>query len=493
VQRSGKAEYLNNWRPISLLNVDYKILSKVITNRLKTVASLVIGAEQTCGLAGRSIFDNLHFLRNTFDYCKQRQLPCIAVCFDQAKAFDSLDHDYLFEILRKMNFGPTFLYFVKLLYTDIYSSVLINGFLTFPFPVTRSVRQGCGLSPSSTLSVYNRSLFAFLNVSSFKGVPLPSFPPSEARISMYADDTTVLASDTVSVNLAIHYFNLFCAASGAKLNLNKCEAIIISGNPDFNNWPTWLKTVNLVKIGGIYFGANALKVTEEKLKIKLQSTLESFKHRHLTYLGKATLINTLVLSKLWHHATCISLSDNFFKWLDTLIFKFIWPSIEKISRITLHRAWGEGGISLINPKARCQALQIKHLFHFISSDPIWGTLTSYWCALPLHKWAPTKWSNHIPHSETPSLFYTDALKLFKKHYGEIQSPNPKDFTKTAYQVIIKHLTKDPPRIVFKRGAAIVFPIWKKLKLFPLSPESRNLWWQISHQALNTRAVLHNVA
>ena len=77
----GKADNLSNWRPISLLNVDNKIVSKVITDRLKLVAGSVIGAEQTCGIAGRSIFDNLHFLRNIFDYCRQRKLPCIAVCF----------------------------------------------------------------------------------------------------------------------------------------------------------------------------------------------------------------------------------------------------------------------------------------------------------------------------------------------------------------------------------------------------------------------------
>jgi hypothetical protein len=204
------------------------------------------------------------------------------------------------------------------------------------------------------------------------------------------------------------------------------------------------KKVNLVKIGGIFFGASALQETEDKLKLKVQNTLDLFRHRHLTYLGKATLINTVVLSKLWHHATCLRLSDQFFEWLDTLIFKFIWPSIEKISRVTLYRAWGEGGIGLTNPKARCQALLIKHLYHFITKDPIWGTLTSYWCALSLHKWAPNKWSNHTPHSETPSPFYAEALKLFKKHYDEIKSPNPKDFTKVAYKVIIHQLIKDPP-------------------------------------------------
>ena len=77
----GKADNLSNRRPISLLNVDNKIVSKVITNRLKLVAGSVIGAEQTCGIAGRSIFDNLHFLRNTFDYNIAGSGSCHALQF----------------------------------------------------------------------------------------------------------------------------------------------------------------------------------------------------------------------------------------------------------------------------------------------------------------------------------------------------------------------------------------------------------------------------
>ena len=319
----NKSEEIGNWRPISLLNTDYKILSKVLTNRLKNIAKSIIGPEQTCGIAGRSIFDNLHLLRNVYDYCRQRGIPCVAICFDQAKAFDSLDHGYLLYVLSTMGFGPSFIHWVSLLYTDIYSCVLVNGFLTSPFIVSRSVRQGCGFSPLlyalciQPLSILIRQSLIF------RGIPLPTSPPSEVRISMYADDTTVLASDTSSVNNAIDCFNTFCRASGAKLNLAKCEACIFSGRPDLSGWPSWLKIVDAVKICGIYFGARASLLMEDKLKQKITSSLKTFGSRHLTLLGKVILINTLVLSKLWYTATCTIISDPFFRWLDGAIFSFI--------------------------------------------------------------------------------------------------------------------------------------------------------------------------
>jgi Reverse transcriptase (RNA-dependent DNA polymerase) len=94
--------------------------------------------------------------------------------------------------------------------------------------------------------------------------------PSEAGISMYADDTTVLAANTTSVNLAIQYFQLFCSASGASLNLNKCEAMFVLGTPDPKEWPAWLKIVDQVKICGVSFGDQALQDTEDKLRIKME-------------------------------------------------------------------------------------------------------------------------------------------------------------------------------------------------------------------------------
>jgi hypothetical protein len=142
-----KSDDLNYWRPISLLNVDYKILSKSLCNRIKIIANEIIGSEQVCGIKGRTIFDNLHFLRNVYDYCKFRKIPCYVISFDQAKAFDRVDHEYLFATLDHMGFGPSFTRWVRLLYTNTESQVIINGFLTETFSLYCSVRQGCGLSP----------------------------------------------------------------------------------------------------------------------------------------------------------------------------------------------------------------------------------------------------------------------------------------------------------------------------------------------------------
>jgi hypothetical protein len=93
---------LSNWRPVSLLNTDYKILSKALVNRLKRLANRFISSNQNSAVPGRSIYDTLHLLRNVFDYCRARNFPCLAVSIDQAKAFDKVHHKYLFYVMKQM-------------------------------------------------------------------------------------------------------------------------------------------------------------------------------------------------------------------------------------------------------------------------------------------------------------------------------------------------------------------------------------------------------
>jgi hypothetical protein len=98
-KKNGDLHFLTNWRPISLLNVDYKILSKTLVNRLKLIAAKIIGPSQNVVVPNRSIFDALRRLRNVFYYCKERNIPCLALSLDQAKAFDRVEHDYLLYIM----------------------------------------------------------------------------------------------------------------------------------------------------------------------------------------------------------------------------------------------------------------------------------------------------------------------------------------------------------------------------------------------------------
>ena len=136
-----------NWRPISLLCTDYKILSKVLTNRLKTVLSSVISDSQSCGVPCRFSGSNVRTLQDIVNYCNSTRMGGAILSLDQEKAFDRMDWGYMLKVLEGMNFGPSFRAWVRLLYNHTFSRVLVNRHTSHAFAVTRRVRQGCPLSP----------------------------------------------------------------------------------------------------------------------------------------------------------------------------------------------------------------------------------------------------------------------------------------------------------------------------------------------------------
>ena len=172
-KEKGSRKDLANWRPISLMNVDYKILTKILANRVSLVLRKIINADQTCSVAGQSISDNGHLLRNVQDYVDQKNLGAAFVSLDQQKAFDRVDWGYLMQVLENFGFGPNFRKWVQIIYTDISSAVLCNGNISQTFSLTRGVRHGCPLSPLLYILALEPLGCAIRSDSKIHGIKLP--------------------------------------------------------------------------------------------------------------------------------------------------------------------------------------------------------------------------------------------------------------------------------------------------------------------------------
>ena len=319
----NQADLLTNWRPVSLLNVDYKIISKALANRLRSVLEDSIHSDQTCSIPGRSIADNLHLIRNIYDYCKYRIAPCFLTSFDQIKAFDRISHEYLFHILSRFGFNDSFITWIRLLYTDISSCVFINGFLSESFNILRSVRQGCGLSPLLYVLCIEPLAHLIRTSMNIRGLKLPG-TAEEIRISLYADDSTTVAVDTPSVVETVEIFNNFGLASGAQLNLSKCAILIIGSPASLGSLPAMLPIVPDLKICGVYFGDNMIAKNESMIYEKLNKTVQLYKSRALTLRGKVTLINVMLCAKIWYVGSCILFTEQWLTKVNQLFFQFLW-------------------------------------------------------------------------------------------------------------------------------------------------------------------------
>ena len=140
---------LSNWRPITLLNVDYKIASKVIAKRIERVLPSLIHPDQTGFMTGRYIGQNIRLINDIIQQTEQQKIPGILILLDFQKAFDSLEWSFIQNTLTLFNFGNEIKKWISTFYMNSESSVLNNGFCTNYFKLSRGVRQGCPLSPLS--------------------------------------------------------------------------------------------------------------------------------------------------------------------------------------------------------------------------------------------------------------------------------------------------------------------------------------------------------
>jgi hypothetical protein len=137
---------MKNFRPLSLMNLDYKILSKVLSLRLRKVLNNIIHHDQSCGIPGRTIHDNVHLIRSIIEHHSRTREPIGTVQWDQDKAFNRISHEYLFETLKRFGFRMNFIGWITLLYTNASFRIRINNSISDVIPFKSGVGQGCSLS-----------------------------------------------------------------------------------------------------------------------------------------------------------------------------------------------------------------------------------------------------------------------------------------------------------------------------------------------------------
>uniref|UniRef100_A0A665WRW9 Reverse transcriptase domain-containing protein n=1 Tax=Echeneis naucrates TaxID=173247 RepID=A0A665WRW9_ECHNA len=144
--KKGDLQDLRNWRPVSLLCGDYKVLAKALARRLREVMAEVVHVDQSYCVPGRTISDNVTLIRHVLELSGSLDMDTGLISIDQEKAFDRVEHQYLWQTLCAFGFSPGFIAGIQLLYRDVASILKINGGLAAPFSVQRGVRQGCPLS-----------------------------------------------------------------------------------------------------------------------------------------------------------------------------------------------------------------------------------------------------------------------------------------------------------------------------------------------------------
>ena len=366
LDKNGKHRlYLDNCRPISLLNVDYKLMSKCIAERMKNVLDNLIDHSQTGFLKGRNISDGLRTILDVMDETSLSNKHGLLVTIDFEKAFDSLSWDFLFQALRKYNFGTDLLKWVRLCYTDI-SSCVINYKRSSPyFKVKRGVRQGDPLSPYLFILVVEIMSIGIRNNKEIRGL---KYNKNEIKIISYADDTTALLQDETDAKKLITFLKKFERISGLKMNKNKTEGLWLGTDKDSQNKPLGIKWPKIVKVLGIHlcYDKNEMEEKNFKEKIaKMKRNLNLWKQRDLTIYGKILLLKTFALSQLTYISNIFHTPDNFIHEIEELMYNFLWNGkSHKVKKNVIIQNYEHGGGKMIDIKTQLKVKNISWIKRF---------------------------------------------------------------------------------------------------------------------------------
>jgi len=147
LEKKGKdPSKIENLRPISLSNCDIKLCTKTLAIRTNKVLDSLINITQTGYVPTRQVYDNSRLLEEIIEHYKKNDYTAYLITLDAQKAFDSVDHTYITNLLRCYNFPEEYISNIKTLYTGLNASVLVNGYCSEIFQIEQSVKQGDALS-----------------------------------------------------------------------------------------------------------------------------------------------------------------------------------------------------------------------------------------------------------------------------------------------------------------------------------------------------------
>ena len=373
--------HLANWRPVSLLNTDYKILTKALAIRLQNVIALLINSDQVGYIKGRYIGENIRIMFDLMSYIDSNSEEALFAQIDFEKAFDSIEWPFLFKSLESYNFGSNFINWIKILYTNIESCVGNNGYYSEFFLLNRSIRQGCPIS--ALLFILTSELIA-INIRNDKNIVGIKIGNVEYKISLMADDTTLIVVDIKSLKIALTKFRKFQKCSGLKLNMTKTEIIPLGKLRNHSIVvPEEIKEIRVrygpFKALGVWFSHDSQEVIEynytERLK-KIEGLTNIWKSRSLSLKGKVMIIKTIMLPQIQFLFSLIFTPVPILKKIDKILFSFLWDGkTSKIKKSTIISNINEGGLGMIDvyavhDTAKCS--WIRRLFD--NNNSKWKTI-----------------------------------------------------------------------------------------------------------------------
>ncbi|CAJ2636059.1 unnamed protein product [Trifolium pratense] len=274
---------MKDWRPISLCNVLYKIVAKVLANRLKPILEKCISENQSAFIPGRSILDNAMAAIEIIHYMKSKtkgKKGEVALKLDISKAYDRIDWEYLKDIMAKMGFSQQWIGWIMLCVETVDYSIIVNGNMVGPVVPGRGLRQGDPLSP-------------YLFIICAEGL---------SALIRQAENRGDLHATVHEAIVLKNILSVYEAASGQTINLQKSEFYCSRNvHADLREEIAHQLGVTQVLGTGKYLGLPSMigrskKSTFKFIKDRIWKKINSWSSRHLSQAGREVMIKSILQS-----------------------------------------------------------------------------------------------------------------------------------------------------------------------------------------------------
>ena len=186
IEKKGKDKrFMKNWRPISLINVDTKIASKALAARMENVLTSIVHCNQTAYVKDRYIGESIRLITDLLAYTEENSIGGILFSADFEKAFDSVEHSFIFATLKSFGFGAQFIQWIRTIFNSTESCVINNCHSTGFFPLERGTRQGDPLSAFLFILCLETLFIQIRDNESIKGININTY---QIKLSAYADE-----------------------------------------------------------------------------------------------------------------------------------------------------------------------------------------------------------------------------------------------------------------------------------------------------------------
>jgi hypothetical protein len=384
----NEAERIQQYRPICLLNVSFKIFTKVATIRLNSVADHVIRPSQTAFMQGRNILDGVVVLHETVHELHRKKLNGVILKIDFEKAYDKVKWPFLQQTLRMKGFSGEWCALINSFISGGSVAIKVNDDVGKYFQTKKGLRQGDPLSPVLFNIVADMLAVLIERAKSegqIEGV-IPHLVDGGLSILQYADDTILFMDHDIdkarNLKLILSAFELF---SGLKINFHKSELFCFGEAQDHVTEYSELFGCGQGQFPIRYLGipihyrrlTNAeWKLVEERLQIRLSS----WKGKLLSLGGRLVLINAVLSNMVLYMISFFQLPRGVLKRLDYFRSRFFWQGdcekrkyrLAKWS--VLCRPKDHGGLGIQDLQVKNRALLGKWLYKLLTEEGIWQTL-----------------------------------------------------------------------------------------------------------------------